>query len=155
MRESLRQRDPAYTIVVQHNVLIRQIESFGRFKTFDDVTYVNVVDFDAFLRHTITSQPVIYKRHNTFKSYIVDAINRGLCKYSPYVQFKVPRGKSKTPVSPTIFMSSPSMGIGDKTRTIGIIIRGILSPSTITHVLKKVRRIAFITVWIIISIIII
>ncbi|MDR1258618.1 MAG: phage integrase SAM-like domain-containing protein [Tannerellaceae bacterium] len=70
-----------------HGVLIRQIAEFGKIKTFADVTYTNIAEFDGFLRRTIQSQPVLYKRHNTFKSYIVDAINRGLCKSNPYIKF--------------------------------------------------------------------
>ncbi|MCL1937200.1 MAG: site-specific integrase, partial [Candidatus Azobacteroides sp.] len=97
MKESLRKKNPSSAILEHHNVLIRQILEFGRFKTFSDVTYENIADFDFFLRKTINSQPVLYKRHCAFKAYIVDAVNRGICKSNPYIQFKVQKGKSKTP----------------------------------------------------------
>jgi integrase len=84
------------SIFVHHNILIRQVEEFGRFKVFSDITYQNIADFDLFLRKTINSQPTLYKRHCAFKSYIVDAINRGICKSNPYLQFKVQKGKSIT-----------------------------------------------------------
>jgi hypothetical protein len=32
-----------------HNVLIRQIQEFGRIKVFSDITYENIADFDALL----------------------------------------------------------------------------------------------------------
>jgi site-specific recombinase XerD len=97
MRKSLRKRNPSGAVLEHHSILIRQIEEFGKFRVFSDITYENVADFDLFLRKTITSQPVLYKRHCAFKSYIVDAINRGICKYNPYIQFRVPKGKSKEP----------------------------------------------------------
>jgi site-specific recombinase XerD len=97
MKETLRKRKPSDAILEHHNVLIRQIEEFGRFRVFADITYENIADFDLFLRKTINSQPVLYKRHSALKSYIVDAINRGICKSNPYLQFKVLKGKSKSP----------------------------------------------------------
>ncbi|MDR2086109.1 MAG: site-specific integrase [Dysgonamonadaceae bacterium] len=97
MRDSLRKRNPSAAIMEHHNVLIRQIQEFGRIKVFSDITYENIADFDLFLRRTIHSQPTLYKRHSTFKSYIVDAINRGMCPSNPYIQFKIQKGKSKTP----------------------------------------------------------
>ena len=89
MWDALKRRHPTDAILEHHSILIRQLEAFGKFHTFADVTYENISDFDAHLRQTITSQPVIYKRHCAFKSYIVDAVNRGLCKSNPYLQFKV------------------------------------------------------------------
>jgi site-specific recombinase XerD len=97
MKESLRKRNPSDAILEHHNILIRQIEEFGKFKVFSDLTYENIADFDLFLRKTINSQPVLYKRHCAFKSYITDAINRGICNSNPYIQFKVQKGKSKAP----------------------------------------------------------
>jgi site-specific recombinase XerD len=97
MWESLRKRNPSDAVMEHHGVLIRQMEEFGRFRVFSDITYENIADFDLFLRKTISSQPVLYKRHSTFKSYITDAINRGICKSNPYVQFRVQKGRSKDP----------------------------------------------------------
>ena len=97
MKESLRKRNPSDAVLEHHNILIRKIEEFGRFRVFSDINYENIADFDLFLRKTIDSQPVLYKRHCAFKSYIVDAINRGICKSNPYIQFKVQKGKSKAP----------------------------------------------------------
>jgi len=97
MKESLRKRNPSDAVLEHHNILIRQIEEFGRFRVFSDINYENIADFDLFLRKTINSQPVLYKRHCAFKSYITDAINRGMCKSNPYIQFKVQKGKSKAP----------------------------------------------------------
>jgi site-specific recombinase XerD len=97
MEKSLSKRNPSMTTLAHHRILINKIKSFGKFKTFADITYENISDFDAFLRKTVNSQPTLYKWHNAFKSYIVDAINRGICKSNPYLLFKVQKGKSRTP----------------------------------------------------------
>ena len=80
-----------------HKLLLKRLEEFGSFKTFDDLTYINLLDFDNFLRKTISSQPTLYKRHSVFKHYIVMAIKSGLAKHNPYDDFKIDRGKSKEP----------------------------------------------------------
>lgn len=98
IKERLAKKNPSYAVVEYHNSLIKRIEEFGRFKTFDDLTYINLLDFDAHLRITIKSQPTLYKRHTAFKGYIVMACRAGLCTYNPYSEFEYKKGKSKEPV---------------------------------------------------------
>lgn len=98
IREELRRNDPSYDVVEYHSSLMKRLEEFGKIKTFSDITYENIVDFDTYLRKTIKSQPTLYKRHSALHRYIKEAINRGLCKYDPYLQFKVKKGKSKDPI---------------------------------------------------------
>jgi len=62
MKESLRKRNPSDAVLEHHNILIRQIKEFGQFRVFSDITYENIADFDLFLRKSINSQPVLYKR---------------------------------------------------------------------------------------------
>jgi site-specific recombinase XerD len=98
MEESLSKKNPSRATLAYHRIFINKIKSFGKFRTFADITYENISDFDTFLRRTIHSQPTLYKWHSAFKSYIVDAINRGLCRTNPYLLFKIQKGKSRTPV---------------------------------------------------------
>ena len=95
IKERLKKKDPSFSVVEYHNSLIKRIEEFGKFKTFDDLTYLNLLDFDAYLRKTIKSQPTLYKRHTAFKGYVRMAIKAGLCKYDPYTDFEYKKGKSK------------------------------------------------------------
>ena len=97
IKERLTKKNPSFAVVEYHNSLIKRIEEFGRFKTFDDLTYINLLDFDAHLRKTINSQPTLYKRHTALKSYIRMAMKAGLCKYDPYIDFEYKKGKSKEP----------------------------------------------------------
>lgn len=98
IKSELKRNNPSYDVLEYHNSLIKRIEEFGKIKVFSDLTYENIVDFDAHLRITIKSQPTLYKRHSTLHRYIREAINRGLCDFDPYMQFKVKKGKSKDPV---------------------------------------------------------
>jgi site-specific recombinase XerD len=98
IKSELIKNNPSLAVVEYHNSLIRRIEEFGKIKTFNDITYANIVDFDRHLRLTIKSQPTLYKRHSALHRYILDAINRGLCSFDPYLQFKIQKGKSKDPV---------------------------------------------------------
>ena len=99
IKNELKKRNPSSAVLEHHNILINKLEEFGEIKTFKDITFENIDKFDAHLRKTINSQPVLYKRHNALKSYIIKAINLGYCSYNPYIDFKVVKGKNlKAPV---------------------------------------------------------
>lgn len=93
-----RMRFVTNTSLQKHRNLLNKIEEFGAFRTFADLTYINLLDFDAFLRTTIKSQPTLYKYHTYFKSYINMAAKAGLTNYSPYSDFQFKRGQHKDPV---------------------------------------------------------
>ena len=81
----------------EHKSLLSRLKEFEEIKTFSDLTYENIVDFDLHLRKTIKSQPILYKRHNTLKRHIKEAIKRKMCTYNPYDDdFQVKKGKSNT-----------------------------------------------------------
>lgn len=94
----LRRLDASHNTITYYNSLITRLRGFERIKTFNDLTYSNIADFDSYLRQFVKSQPTLYKRHNAFKRMIVEAQRRNLCEYNPYDDFKVKRGASKPPV---------------------------------------------------------
>jgi len=98
IRAELRRRDVSMNVLELHHTLIRRLEEFDKIKTFADLTYANIADFDCFLRRTIKSQPTLYKRHANFRRVIREAQKRKICEYNPYDDFEVRRGKSKTPI---------------------------------------------------------
>lgn len=99
MEKELRESNPTDSVLEHHRVLINQISRYGNIHTFEDLTFKNIDGFDKFLRNSINSQPVLYKRHNAFKRYINKAIKLGLCEKNPYDDFKVEKGKDlKEPV---------------------------------------------------------
>ncbi|MDR2003860.1 MAG: site-specific integrase [Prevotella sp.] len=81
-----------------HKTLLLGLVRFGKIKYFKDITYSNIADFDVFLRQTLKSQPILYKRHNTLSSYIKEAKRRKYVTENPYDEFKIKKGKSKDPV---------------------------------------------------------
>jgi len=99
MREQLRKSCPTVATSEHHSALINQIERFGKIKTFVDITYSNICDFDAFLKRTgVKENSTLNKRHSTFRRYIKKAIYMELCKKDPYFEFKMPSKKGKDPI---------------------------------------------------------
>lgn len=97
MKDILRKKDPSLATIEHHNVLIRKLEEFGKIKTFKDVTYENIYEFDIHLKKTINSLATLNKRHSALHQYIKEAINRDLMTKDPYFTFKKPPKKSKEP----------------------------------------------------------
>lgn len=81
--------------------LLTRLLEFGKIHHFSDLTYANIEDFDFFLKKTISSQPTIYKRHQTLKRVINIAEKRGIVSPldNPYNDFTYKKGKSAEPVS--------------------------------------------------------
>lgn len=98
IRADLVRRDVSYTTLEYNNSFIKRLEEFGKIKTFQDLSYTNIEDFDLHLKKTIKSQPTLYKRHSLFKGYIEKARRRGLIKINPYDEFIFKKGKSDDPV---------------------------------------------------------
>jgi site-specific recombinase XerD len=98
IRADLVRRDVSYTTLEYNNSFIKRLEEFERIKTFKDLTYTNIEDFDLHLKKTIKSQPTLYKRHSLFKGYIEKARRRGLIERNPYDDFIFKKGKSEDPV---------------------------------------------------------
>lgn len=99
IKSELHRRNPSLTVIEYNNSFLRRLREYGRIKTFDDLTYNNILGLDEVLRRTIISEPTLYKRHSLFKGYIQEAINRGLfAGPNPYILFNNKKGKSKDPI---------------------------------------------------------
>lgn len=95
----LRKRgETSLSVIEYNNSFIKRLKEFGKIKTFADLTYSNIENFDLHLKKTIKSQPTLYKRHSLFKGYIEKARKRGLIERNPYDDFVVKKGKSEDPV---------------------------------------------------------
>lgn len=95
--EDMRAKKASLSSVEHANSFFARYDEFGKINTFKDITYANIEDLDTHLRKTITSQPVLYKRHNFFKKHIERAKRRGLIEYNPYDDFQVIKGRSDDP----------------------------------------------------------
>ena len=94
MRKRINERTLTDSTKKQHLVCLRKIEDFKKIDRFSDLTILNIVLFDDYLRKTLNHQPTIHGYHKRLKTYIKDAIQRGYVKDDPYLLFKVQRGSS-------------------------------------------------------------
>ena len=108
MREQLRKSNPTPAISRHHSTLIGQVEHFGKIKTFVDITYSGICEFDEFLKQNgVRENSTLNKRHSTFRRYIKKAVYMDLCKKDPYVEFNptchlYPIKKPKTSQKPEL-----------------------------------------------------
>lgn len=98
IRADLVKRNVSYATLEYNNSFIKRLGEFGKIRTFKDLSYTNIEEFDLHLKKTIKSQPTLYKRHALFKGYIEKAKRRGLIKTNPYDDFIFKKGKSEDPV---------------------------------------------------------
>jgi site-specific recombinase XerD len=98
MKKQLHESNPSRATFEHHSALIRQIERFGKIRTFADITYTNIVGFDFFLKqNNVKESSTLNKRHSNFRHYIKKAVYMELCKKDPYTEFKMPAAKGKKP----------------------------------------------------------
>lgn len=99
IKSELKRKNVSFAVLQYNHSFLKRLEEYGKIKTFDDLTYENILGLDKTLMETIVSEPTLYKRHSLFKGYIQEAINRGYFKgTNPYVFFNNKKGKSKDPV---------------------------------------------------------
>lgn len=98
IKADLAKRAVSFSVMEYNNSFIKRLEEFEKIRTFADLTYNNIEDFDLHLKKTIKSQPTLYKRHSLFKGYIEKARKRGLIEHNPYDEFTFKKGKSNDPV---------------------------------------------------------
>ena len=79
----------------QHLVLINELRSFGRIRTFADLTTRNIKLWDDSLKAKIRSQATIHSYHKRLKPYIIEAIQLDLIQSNPYDGIKIPAGKKE------------------------------------------------------------
>jgi len=98
MKDQLTKSNPTKATHEHHSALIKQIEKFGKIKYFSDITYLNIIDFDYYLKDNgVNENSTLYKRHSTFRQYIKKAVYMRLCEKDPYFEFKMPPKKGKEP----------------------------------------------------------
>lgn len=98
IKADLKRREVSFSVMEYNNSFIKRLEEYGKIKTFADLTYSRLEDFDLHLKKTIKSQPTLYKRHSLFKGYLEKARKRGLIERNPYDEFTFKKGKSDDPV---------------------------------------------------------
>lgn len=75
--------------------LVPVLREFGGIRGFGDLTRVNVMRFDDFLKARGTRQSTVYSYHKFLKHYAADATALGLAKGNPYLGLKLDKGRSE------------------------------------------------------------
>lgn len=80
-----------------HKCTMETLRESGIIRTFNDLTPENIKRFDTWLKKQDPDreQPTIYNYHKRLKPYINEAVSLGIIEESPYLRFKVDRGKHK------------------------------------------------------------
>ena len=74
--------------------LVPVLREFGCISGFGDLTRVNVMKFDDFLKGKGNRQTTVYSYHKFLKHYAADAVMLGLVRRNPYFGLKLDKGKS-------------------------------------------------------------
>lgn len=93
----LEKRKLRHSTIKAHHCTFEALRRSGIIRTFDDLTPRNLKRFDDWLRKEdpTREQPTIYGYHKRLKPYINEAVKLGIIDESPYLKFKVPKGKHK------------------------------------------------------------
>jgi len=75
--------------------LVPVLREFGCISGFGDLTRVNIVRFDDFLKSKGNRQTTVYSYHKFLKHYAADAVMLGLARRNPYFGLKLDKGKSE------------------------------------------------------------
>lgn len=98
IEEEARKENLGKSSLSNFNSFLRRLKDFEQIEKFSDITYVNIEDFDNYIKKFGESQPVVYRKHKYLEHYINKAIRRGYIERNPYLDFEVKKGKHKPPV---------------------------------------------------------
>lgn len=93
IEERIELRPLRYSTQKQHKVMLNNLKSFGKIKSFADLTVANLKQWDEYIRKSVTTQSSVHGYHKRLKPYINEAVQFGYIKENPYSKFKVERGK--------------------------------------------------------------
>ena len=77
-----------------HKVCVDALREHGKIQYMSDLTKANVLDFHEWLQKKGISLPTIYNYMKNFKTYVHQAMDRGLVKQDPFIGTKIYRGKN-------------------------------------------------------------
>lgn len=88
-------RDIAESTRTAHFKLVRVLERWNVIVRFDELTFANITRFDDYLKTLGLRQTTVGSYHKIMKTYVHEALRRGLLSADPYATMKVDRGKSE------------------------------------------------------------
>lgn len=91
LEERINARDIEESTRRQHKVMLKSLKESGLFRTFEDLTPVNIKKWDDILHSQLNCQSSVHGYHKRLKPYITDAIQLGLIQRSPYENIRIKR----------------------------------------------------------------
>jgi integrase/recombinase XerD len=79
-----------YNTIRNYRSCLSYLKKFGIIKSFSDLNYKNIVEFDAFLKRSKISNTTVHKQHKVLKFFIRKATDMDILKYeqNPYLKFR-------------------------------------------------------------------
>jgi len=76
--------------ISNYNTCLSHIKRHGKIKSYADITYNNILDFDHYLKKKGLSKSTVHKQHKVLKLFIKKATDKGILKFekNPYLRFK-------------------------------------------------------------------
>lgn len=88
-------RDIADSTRKMHAKLPGVLKRWGVIIGFDELTTANILRFDDYLKSLNLKQTTVSTYHKIMKTYVHEAMRRGLLPENPYLTVKIDRGKSE------------------------------------------------------------
>lgn len=95
MSDRILERNLAESTKSSHRKVVNALVGFGKIVTFSDISKSAVIRFDDHLHSKGLKQSSIWSYHSTLRTYIGEAVRRGLLPASPYSELKIEHGKSE------------------------------------------------------------
>lgn len=102
IESSMRAKNMEYNTLKAHITLVNKLFDFNKIKTFYDLNYSNILEFDHYMKDKDLSYVTINKMHTLFKMYIKEAINKEYIIKNPYNNFTPSKAKNNDPVFLTV-----------------------------------------------------
>lgn len=96
MRKRIAERPIAETTRKKHWYTLKALEEFGKIKSFSDICYQNIKEWDEFAKKRCKRQSSVYNYHKVLKIFVREAYAAQLISVDPYQTIKLDHGTSES-----------------------------------------------------------
>lgn len=96
MRKRILERPIAETTRKKHWYILKALEEFGKIKSFSDICYQTVMEWDEFAKKRCKRQSSVYNYHKVLKIFVREAYASQLITADPYQTIKLDHGTSES-----------------------------------------------------------
>lgn len=96
MRKRILERPIAETTRKKHWYILKALEEFGKIKSFSDICYQTIMEWDEFAKKRCKRQSSVYNYHKVLKIFVREAYASQLITADPYQTIKLDHGTSES-----------------------------------------------------------